>query len=126
MTSKPTLYLESTVISYLAAYPSRDLIVAAHQQITHEWWDRARLKFSMYISQAVLDEISVGDPDAVSRRLALVSKLPILALTEEVEALAKEYLGKLGLPRGARLDLVHLASAVVYPPTQKTTAYGRG
>ena len=114
MASKPTLYLESTIISYLAAHPSRDLIVAAHQQITREWWDRARLKFDLYISQAVLDEISVGDPDAVSRRLALAAKLPILALTETVETLAKQYLNKLGLPRGASLDVVHLASAVVY------------
>src|SRR3990172_12166867 len=101
MMSKPALYLESTIISYLAAHPSRDLIVAAHQQITHEWWDRARSKFSNYISQAVLDEISMGDPDAASRRLALVAGLPILALAEEVEVLAEEYLHKLGLPRGA-------------------------
>jgi len=106
--------LESTIISYLAAYPSRDLIVAAHQQITHEWWNRARLKFINYISQAVLDEISIGDPDAASRRLKLVAELPILALTEEVEFLAEEYLNKLGLPRGAQLDVVHLAFAVSY------------
>ena len=114
MTSKPALYLESTIISYLAAHPSRDLIVAAHQQITHEWWGRARSRFSNYISQAVMDEISIGDPDAASRRLALVAGLPILALTEEVEFLAKEYLHKLGLPRGAELDVVHLACAVFF------------
>jgi hypothetical protein len=114
MTSKPALYLESTIISYLAAFPSRDLIVAAHQQITHEWWDRARSRFSNYISQAVLDEIGIGDPGAASRRLALVTGLPILALTEEVELLAEEYLHKLGLPRGAQLDMVHLACAVFY------------
>jgi hypothetical protein len=112
--NKPALYLESTIISYLAAYPSRDLIVAAHQQITHEWWDRARSKFSNYISQAVLDEIGIGDPNAASRRLALVAELPILALTEEVESLAEEYLHKLRLPRGAQLDVVHLACAVFY------------
>jgi hypothetical protein len=98
----------------LAAHPSRDLIVAAHQQITHEWWQRARLNFDIYISQAVLDEISAGDPDAASRRLALVEKFPLLALTEEVEALAREYQDKLGLPRGAQLDVVHLAYTVVY------------
>jgi len=114
MTSKPALYLESTIISYLAAFPSRDLIVAAHQQITHEWWDRARSRFSNYISQAVLDEIGIGDPGAASRRLALVTGLPILALTEEVELLAEEYLHKLGLPRGSQLDMVHLACAVFY------------
>jgi len=61
-----------------------------------------------------VDEISVGDPDAVSRRLAFVAKLPILGLTEEVEILAKQYLNKLGLPRGASLDVVHLANAVIY------------
>jgi len=114
MASKPTLYLESTIISYLAGHPSRDLIVAAHQQITHDWWNRARSKFSNYISQAVLDEISIGDPDAASRRLELVAGLPILALTKEVEVLAEEYLRKLGLPRGAQLDVVHLACAVFY------------
>jgi hypothetical protein len=112
--NRPALYLESTIISYLAAYPSRDLIVAAHQQITHEWWGRARSKFSNYVSQAVLDEISIGDPDAASRRLALVAGLPILPLTEEVEVLAEEYLHKLGLPRGAQLDVVHLACAVFH------------
>ncbi|HSB05557.1 MAG TPA: type II toxin-antitoxin system VapC family toxin [Thermodesulfobacteriota bacterium] len=114
MMNKPSLYLESTIISYLAAYPSRDLIVAAHQQITHEWWDQVRPKFNNYISQAVLDEISIGDPDAASRRRALAAGLPILALTEEVELLAEEYVSKLGLPRGAQLDAVHLACAVFY------------
>ena len=114
MAGNPALYLESTIISYLVAYPSRDLIVAAHQQITHEWWDQARSKFSNYISQAVLDEISTGNPDAASRRLAFVAGLPILALTEDVHVLAEEYLHKLGLPRGAHLDVVHLAFAVSY------------
>lgn len=114
MPEKPTLYLESTIPSYLAAYPSRDLIVASHQQITHEWWQRARPNFEIYISQAVLDEISAGDPDATSRRLVLVEELPILALTEETETLAREYQDKLGLPQSAWLDVVHLACTVVY------------
>jgi hypothetical protein len=109
-----TLYLESTVPSYLTAHPSRDLVMAAHQQITHEWWRQARARFDVYISQAVLDEISAGDPEAASQRLALVRELPILALTEEVDALATEYHGKLGLPEGAQLDAVHLACAVLY------------
>jgi hypothetical protein len=43
-----------------------------------------------------------------------VAELPILALTEEVESLAEEYLHKLRLPRGAQLDVVHLACAVFY------------
>ena len=114
MSEKSTLYLESTIPSYLAAYPSRDLIVAAHQQITHEWWQQARANFDIYISEAVLEEINAGDPEAVSRRQALVEDVPILKLTEEVATLAKEYQGKLGLPQRAQLDIVHLACAVAY------------
>ena len=58
-----TVYLETTIPSYLAGRPSRDLIVAAHQQITHEWWTRAKERFSLYISEAVLEEIRAGYPE---------------------------------------------------------------
>jgi hypothetical protein len=114
MQVRPTLYLESTIPSYLAGYPSRDLITAAHQQITHEWWRTARQGFEIFISEAVLDEIRAGDPGAVARRLTFTEGLPILTSTDEVEALALEYQASLRLPQGARLDAVHLAYAVVY------------
>jgi len=67
-----TVYVETTVVSYLAAYPSRDLIVAAHQQITRDWWRTARERFALHISEAVLAEIRAGDPQVVDRRLELV------------------------------------------------------
>ena len=108
------LYLESTIPSYLAAQPSRDLIVAAHQQLTHMWWQRARPGFEMYISEAVLEEIGAGDTEVATRRLAFVSGLPILTITDEVAQLAEVYLRRLGLPAKAQLDSVHLACAVVY------------
>ena len=98
MSRNQALYLESTIPSYLTARPSRDLIVAAHQQITHEWWRQARTNFDIYVSEAVLDEISAGDPDAASRRLALTDGLPILAINDEVGSLAIEYQHELGLP----------------------------
>ena len=50
----PTVYLETTIPSYLAARPSRDIIIAAHQQITRDWWRDARERFDVYISEAVL------------------------------------------------------------------------
>ncbi len=114
MPEKSTLYLESSVPSYLAARPSRDLIVAAHQQITHDWWQQARGNFDLHISEAVLEEIGAGDPDAASRRQAFVEDLPILRLVDEVAELAGEYQNQLGLPEGAQLDAIHLAYAVVY------------
>jgi len=51
---KPKVYLETTIPSYLSAKASRDLIVAAHQQITQEWWERRRNQFDIFISQFVL------------------------------------------------------------------------
>ncbi|OQX05905.1 MAG: hypothetical protein BWK80_51495 [Desulfobacteraceae bacterium IS3] len=115
MAEKQTfLYLESTIPSYLASLPSRDLIAAAHQQITHEWWLKARSYFEIYVSEAVLEEIRRGDPDAAVRRLAFVEKIPILALTDDVKSVADTYYKELGLPSKARLDVIHIAYAVVY------------
>lgn len=64
---KPRLYLETSVISYLAALPSRDLIVAAHQQITHEWWNERRERYELFVSELVIQEIEIGNQDAARR-----------------------------------------------------------
>lgn len=66
---KPTVYVETSVVSYLTALPSRDLIVAAHQQRTNDWWQRKRDGFSLYASQLVMLEAGRGDPEAAARRL---------------------------------------------------------
>jgi hypothetical protein len=110
----PSLYLESTIPSYLAALPSHDLIVAAHQQVTRTWWQYSRPRFKLYISEAVLEEISAGDSGAAASRLSLIRAIPVLAITDEVGKLAEQYLKYLGLPARAELDTIHLACAVVY------------
>lgn len=109
-----SVYLETTIASYLAAHPSRDLIIAAHQQITHDWWLSARDRFELYISDAVLNEIRGGDPDAARRRLAIIDGLPVLQLNEDVRSLVHEYDRRLGLAGRARADLPHFAFAVAY------------
>ena len=62
----PKSYLETTIPSYLTSRPSRDLVMAAHQQITREWWDTQRDAFDLFVSQMVLDEVSSGDPEAAA------------------------------------------------------------
>jgi hypothetical protein len=109
-----SVYLETTIPSYLASRPSRDLVVAAHQQITQDWWWRARQRFDLYISEAVLEEIRTGDAEAASRRLESVHGLPVLALTPDVRSLARVYSTKLRIPERARADIVHIACAVSY------------
>jgi hypothetical protein len=109
-----TIYLETTIPSYLAGRLSRDLIVAAHQQITHEWWSQARERFDLFISEAVLEEIRAGDPGLAARRLDLVTGLPVLAVREDVRTLVRIYYEELGLPPQAGADVLHIAFAVAY------------
>jgi len=78
------VYVETTVISYLAASPSRDIVVAAHQQLSKAWWDQ-RARFELFVSQAVVDEASRGDASVAKRRLALLDDIPVLALSDVEE-----------------------------------------
>jgi hypothetical protein len=110
----PSLYLETAIPGYLAAPLSRDLIIAAHQQITNEWWRVARRRFDLYISEAVLDEIRAGDPSAIAGRLDVVHGLPVLQLNDDVRTLVHEYDLRPGLVGRARADLPHFAFAVAY------------
>ncbi len=109
-----TVYVETTIVSYLAAYPSRDLVTAAHQQITRDWWHVVRNRFELYISETVIAEIQAGDPEAGDRRLQIVQNLPLLELTDDVQILAKHYNKTLGLSGKAQADIPHFAFAVSY------------
>lgn len=108
---KPTVSVEASVTSYLMARMSRDLIVAAHRQITHEWCENARPQFDCFVSPVVLDEISGGDPDAAVSRFEAIASFSILAVTREVENLAILYFSAIVLPDKARADSYHLAIA---------------
>ena len=111
---KPKLYLETTVPSYLTAWPSRDLIRAGHQQLTKEWWQTRRAGFDIYISQFVLDEAAAGDAEAARERLAALQGLPVLDLSEPVVELAGALNASLALPQKAVTDAAHIAIAAVH------------
>ena len=115
---KPTLYLETTVPSYLTAWPSRDLIRAGHQQITKEWWQARRAGFDIYISQFVLDEAAAGDAEAAREQLEALQGLPLLDLTEEVVELAEALKTSLALPEKAATDAAHIANAEMFAPIE--------
>lgn len=88
---KSKVYVETTIISYLTALPSADLVQAAHQQITREWWER-RDRFDLFVSQAVIREAARGDAEAAARRLAAVEGVPVLAVGAEATQLAEQFL----------------------------------
>lgn len=111
--AKPTIYLETSIISYLAARPSRDLIVAAHQQISQDWWDH-RQSWSLSISALVISESRAGDAEAARRRLALLEGLPLLRLNDAAIDLAERLLARAALPAKAKDDALHIAIAAVH------------
>lgn len=111
---KESVYLETSIISYLCARPSRDLVVAARQQTTWQWWDTRRGDFDLYVSQAVLREIAAGNPEMASQRLKFVSGIPSLRVDDDAEELANALLTDGPLPARAADDAVHLAVAAVH------------
>ena len=111
---KESVYIETSVISYLVARPSRDLVVAARQQITREWWEKSLSKFDVYVSPYVVGEISLGNPEYADLRLKSISGFPELAITPMVEKLADKYFRMLNIPEKAKLDCFHLAISAVH------------
>jgi len=108
------VYIETTIPSYLAAWPSRDLLEAARQQVTHDWWNNHRQKFELCISRIVLDEASAGDGDAAKRRLMFVDRLLRLELSAEVEAVTDAIMASQVLPQRAARDAAHIAVSSVH------------
>jgi PIN domain len=111
---KPKIYLETTIPSYLAAWPSRDLLVAAHQQITRAWWESRRPHFDLYVSELVLTEARAGDAEVASRRLDLLAGIPLLPPGDEILELAEDLIAGGAIPRKAERDAAHIAFATVY------------
>ena len=98
---KPKVYLETTVASNLTAWPSRDIVMAANQEVTREWWTNRQDAFDLFVSQTVIQESSAGDSDAAQRRLEVLRQFPRLDITEEVEALAAALLVGIPASQGA-------------------------
>ena len=111
---KQSLYMETTIPSYLTSRPSRDLIIAGHQQVTKEWWEKRRDAFEIYISQLVIDEASAGDPSAARERMLIVRDFAMLDITPEAGHLASAILASGILPRKAATDAAHIAIAAVH------------
>ena len=109
-----SIYLESSVVSYLAARPSRDLVVAGHQQVTRDWWETRRGECELFVSDAVVAECAAGDPTAAAERELFLAALPVLATTKEAEALADALLSAMALPKRAALDALHIALAAAH------------
>ena len=111
---KRRVYIETSVVSYLTARPSDDVIRLACQQITRLWWNSGRVAVSSYISPYVVEEASAGDPTAAAERIEAVRTVPVLPITPEIPDLAEFLLLGRGLPSNARIDALHIACAAYH------------
>jgi predicted nucleic acid-binding protein len=109
-----TVYIETSIIGYLTARPSNNLILMANLEITRRWWENRRSQFALYISQVVLDEATQGDPEMALKRLEILQNLSVLELTEAVQDLGAQFLMRSSLPAKASDDAIHIAAATVH------------
>ena len=106
-----SVYIESSVISYLTARASRDLVSAARQTITQEWWENRRSLFDVYISALVEEEISSGDPFAAQQRLEAINAIPSLDISTEAQQIAEYLISSRAVPKNGPEDALHIGIA---------------
>jgi predicted nucleic acid-binding protein len=109
-----TVYIETSILGYLTARPTRNLILAANIEVTKEWWESHRSTFTLYVSQVVLDEVARGDAEIAVKRLEILNGLPLVELNQSVRSLAAQFLLRSSLPPKASDDAVHIAAATVH------------
>lgn len=108
---KPTVYIETSVVSYLTARPSRNIVTTAYQKVTREWWRTASDRFHLVVSELVVTESGAGDPDAARARLDALESVTTLDVTEVSEQLTLLLLDLGAVPRRAAADAAHIAIA---------------
>jgi len=111
---KSKVYIETSIISYFVARPSRDIIIAANQQATQEWWHSRKKDFEIYISQLVIQEAGAGDKEAAANRLEALDSFPLLDINDEAIRLAEKLIEEKAIPEKASEDALHIALAAVH------------
>jgi predicted nucleic acid-binding protein len=109
-----TVYIETSILGYLTARSTKNLILAANIEVTREWWESRSSVFTLYVSQVVLDEAARGDAEISLKRLEIVNGLPLVDLNQSVLNLAAQFLSRSNLPSKASDDAVHIAAATVH------------
>lgn len=108
------IYIETTIISYLTARPSKNILATAWQELTKEWWTHRRTYFDLFTSELVLAEAYKGDAEAAQRRLNHLEDIPIIATTDSAIEFARRLINEGPLPEKAIDDALHIALSAVH------------
>jgi predicted nucleic acid-binding protein len=109
-----SVYIETSIVSYLGGRASRDLLLAACQQATRDWWQDHRARYELFTSQLVVAEAAAGDPELAKKRLAYLEGIPELQVTTEVGDLARALVTEGAFPPKAQADALHIAVAAIH------------
>ena len=109
-----TVYIETSIVSYLTARATNNLVAAAWQITTAQWWDSHSSDFDLYTSILTIQEAGRGHPEAAARRLEALEEITVLPITDAVVALSDALVRGQALPPNARNDAVHIAVSVVH------------
>lgn len=110
---KQQIYIETTVVSYFVARPSRDLLVAGHQEATRELWPRLIKEYTTYVSALVYEEVGRGNAEQAAKRLAAIKSFQMLDVDDESRLLAEKIIAGKGIPEEYPEDALHVAVAAV-------------
>ena len=110
---KPKVYIETSVVSYLTAWPSRDVVTLGNQVATREWWREAAGRFELVVSSLVIEESAAGDPEAARARLAALEAVQVISAGDDATELGRLLVGTRAVPAEAAADAAHVAIAVV-------------
>lgn len=110
---KKKLYVETTVVSYLTARPSRDLVIAGHQEATRELWPKLSGEYESFISALVFEEAGRGDAVVAAKRLEALKPFVMLDVDDEALMLAEKIIAGRGIPQEYPEDALHIALAAV-------------
>jgi len=105
-----TVYIETSIVSYLRQKPSSQVVTAARQLLTHRWWDDERDHYELVVSQYVVDEAAAGDPSLAAERLEILDGIPLLPPAPEISQIANEIMSLGVLPEKAQVDALHIAA----------------
>ena len=110
---KPRVYVETSVVSYLTAWPSRDVVTLGNQVATREWWRTAASRFELVVSPLVIEESSVGDPEAARARLAALESVHVIGAGDDAIPLGQALIAARAFPAEAAADAAHAAIAAL-------------
>lgn len=111
---KEKIYIETSIPSYISAEDNDNPVIYGHQIVSREWWANEKEKYELFISEAVITEISKGDNISAKKRLKLLENIPLLEYNEKVTQITEKYVSVLNLPDHLRVDMMHIGFAVYY------------